>query len=357
MRQFIDERNLVAAIASPMVNLASAEGRKQAKELHGMMTSTEKSVRQEAYDQINRKFEQIGNAIHYGFVEDDFKAFLPDLAITKAHDASFVGRSVRAYTFDLMSTLLDLDVKWMQFYNMVPAYGATEVDIATVTNIVRHKTYLDGQKIEAGPLASYGDTILREKRHGGATAFLQRWLTTNNLFTINKILQAHQVAEMILKADIAYSALANTSGVTTQAFTGTMLNTIQLGVQSLVTALLALQYTLTPDSQFLLLSNAVNMPAINAQLATLRGTDGNNPILEYNVQPVYTWNSNVSSDLGTGTASAMLIVAGVQNIWADFQPMKIGQEEDIASDSFLIVAQEYHNQQVVAAQKRVITLA
>jgi len=356
MRKYINEGLVVAAVNAPMINIASKSGKEDAKKFHAMMTSKDHVERQKAYDMINAKFEQVGNAIHYNYVEDEYKAFIPEGY--KSHDSSFVGRSVRAYTFDLLSTLLDLDAKWMQFYQMVPAFGANEVDTASITNLVRFKEYLPAAKIEPGPLASYSSTVLREKRHGGAVDFLNRWLTTNNIWTINSILSTLQVAEMLEKADTAYSALADTSGVTVQAFSSTLINTINLAVVDLIESLIALKYRTTDGSQLLLLSNEANKPVINAALNTLRGPNGDNMIAEYNVQPVYTWNSNVAADLGLGGSNrAMLCFAGVQNIWADFQPMKVGQQEDISSDSFLIVAQNYYNQQAPAVQRRVITLS
>lgn len=359
MGQYINEKLIVAAITAPMINIASKSGKDDAATFHKMMTSTKSEERQLAYEMVNEKFAQLGNAIHYNHIDDEYKAFIPgDEIVTKSHDASFIARTVRAYTFDLLSTLLDLDAKWMQFYQMVPAYGASEVDTATVTNLVRFKTYLNAEKIEPGPLAAYSSTILREERHGAAVDFLNRWLDTNSIWTINRILTVMQVGEMLQKADIAYSALADTTGVTVQAFSGSIVNTINLAVVDLISSLIALKYQATDGSQLLLLANEANKPIIMAALNTLRGPNGDNMIAEYNVQPVFTWNSNVASDLGLGGAKrAMLCFAGVQNIWADFKPLRIGQREDISTDSFLIVAQNYYNQQAPALQRRVITLA
>lgn len=356
MRQYINESLIVAAVTAPMINIASKSGKEDAKAFHAMMISKDPAQREKAWTQINTKFEQLGNAVHYNYVDEEFKAFIPGPEIVKSHDSSFIGRSVRAYTFDLLSTLLQLDAKWMQFYQMVPAYGANEVDTASVTNLVRFKEYLPAAKIEPGPLASYSNTILREKRYGGAVDFLNRWLTTNNIWTINKILSAMQIAEMLMKADIAYTALADTSGVTVQAFSTSIVNTINLAVIDLMRTLIGLKYP--TGGQLLLLSAEDNKPVINAALNTLRGPNGDNMIAEYSVEPVYTWNENVASDLGLGGSKrAMLCFTGVQNIWADFQPLKVGQQEDISSDSFLIAAQSYYNQQAPAVQKRVITLS
>ncbi len=358
MRQHINEKMIVAAINSPIVTSIEDEA-----ELQRLMRSSDPADKAKAYDAINTKLKDLGDAIHFSRVSDIAKGYIPDenTIISKSYDTLYDPRKVRAYTFDLLATLLNVDAKWMQFYQMVPAYGAGVVETATITNLVSHSEYPDGSKIEAKPLAGLSDTQLRAKRYGGASNWLNRWLTTNQMMTINSILTRHQVAELKKKASVAYTALADTTGVTVQAFTTSIISTINEGVNSMVNALLAAsggEYDITDESQFLLLSNSGNKEAINAAFATLRGSDGNNPILEYNVQPVYTRNTAVARDLGLGGAyRAMLILPGVANIWADFQSAKIGQEEDIASDSTKVVYQYYFNQQVVAIQKRVITLS
>lgn len=356
MRKFVDERLMVAAINSCVVT-----AREDAEEMHKLMRSSDPAERQKAYDGINTKLKDLGDAIHFGRISKEAEHYLPITEATKSYDTLYDPRKVRAYTFELLATLLNLDSKWMQFYQMVPAYGAGEVETATITNLVAHKEYLPGAKIEAGPLAGLSDTTLRERRFGGASNWLNRWLTTNAMMTINSILTRHQVAELKKKANVAYTALADTSGVTVEAFATSLIHTVNEGVNNLVNSLLAAsggEYDITDDSQILLLSNSANKEQINAAFRTIQGTDGNNPLLEYNVQPVYTRNTAVARDLGLGGANrAMLILPGVANIWADFQQAKVGQEEDISSDSTKVVYQYYFNQQVVAVQKRVITLA
>ena len=347
----IDQALMVAAIDSKVVTSQEA-----AKQLHSLMRSSDPEERQKGYDALNAKLEDLGNAVHFGSVSDESMKYVPRQ--TKSFDSIYDPSSTRAYTFDLLSTLLNLDAKWMQFYQMVPAYGAAEVDTMTITNLVEHKEYLQGARIEMGPLAGLSDTVLREKRYGGGSTFLERWVTTNGMMTINSILTRHQVAELKLKASVAYTALADTSGVGVEAFATSIVHTINEGVNTLSEALLALQYEITDESQFLLLSNSGNKEAINAAFRTIQGENGTNPLLEYNVTPVYTRNSNVARDLGLGGANrAMLILPGVVNIWADFQTAKVGQETSSGTDSLNLFYQYYFNQQVTSAQKRVITLA
>jgi len=356
--KYINEKMIVAAITSQMVTNIDDE-----RELHRLARSSDKEERQKAYDSINTKLKDLGDAIHFSRISDISKGYMPDdsTIVSKSYDTLYDPRKIRAYTFDLLATMLNIDAKWLQFFQMVPAYGAGVVETATITNLVSHKEYADGAKIEAVPLAGLSDTQLRERRFGGASNWLNRWLTTNNMMTISSILTRHQVAELKKKASVAYTALADTTGVTVQAFTTSLITTINEGVNSLVTALLTAsggEYDITDDSQFLLLSNSANKEAINAAFRTIQGENGNNPLLEYNVQPVFTRNTAVARDLGLGGSNrAMLILPGVANIWADFQSAKVGQEEDVASDSTKVVYQYYFNLQVVAIQKRVITLS
>jgi len=355
---YINERLVVAAINSHV-----CANEQEAGVLRDLLVSPDRVTREKGYKIVNAKLVDVSNAIHFGRVSDSAKGYIPDES--QIHHKSFDGlwnpKILRAATFDLLSTMLNLDMKWTQFFQMVPAFGAGEIDTQTLTNLVVHKEYLPGAKIDVGPIAGLSETKLKERRFAGGTNFLQRWLTTNGLITINNILTRHQIAELVKKATVAYSALADTSGVTVEAFSGSIIHTVNEGVNSMVNAMLAATagaYSVTDDSQFLLLSNSGNKEQIEAQFRTISGTDGNNPLVEFNVGRVYTRNTGVARDLGLGGANrAMLIFPGVANIWADFQAMKIGQEEDISSDSLKIIAQEYYNMQVVAIQKRVITLS
>lgn len=331
-----------------------ADNSEQAKAWYADATSGDPAKQKSAMDMLERKF---GDFIYALYGEE---AMMSKKAATgkKNWESISAGTTNTAVRFDNLSNVLNLDMAWMQFFTMAPAFGEEYVDLSQITYYVSHKEYAEGAKIENTPGASLSGEKLSRKRWGGANSFLRLWAERNGVIGLNRVIQAHTSADMKRRALTAYTALGDTTGVTVQSFAVSIIETLNAGADAMLTALNNAGYDLQDSAGLLLLSHSSNRPAINAALKTIQGENGNNILLDYNIQPVYTRNTAIAKDLGLGGANrAMLILPGFANIWADFDTARIERTNNPRTDAIDIVYQTYYNLTVRASQKRVITLA
>lgn len=331
-----------------------ADTTEQAKAWYDDATSGDPAKQKTALDALERKFSDFIYALHGEEVMMSKKA----LEGRKNWESISSGSTNTAVRFDNLSNVLNLDMAWMQFFTMAPAFGSEYVDLNQITYYVSHKEYAEGAKIENTPGASLSGEKLSRKRWGGANSFLRLWAERNGVIGLNRVIQAHTSADQKLRASTAYKALGDTSGVTVEAFATNIITTLNNGADALLTALNTAGYDLTDSTGLKLLSHSSNRPAINAALKTIMGDNGTNILLDYNIEPVYTRNTAIAKDLGLGGANrAMLILPGFANIWADFDAARIERANSPRTDAIDIVYQTYYNLTVRASQKRVITLA
>lgn len=341
---------LVAAFATRIAHTQEA-----AKSWYADATSNDAERQKGAIDTLNRKLADLTYAM-YGEDELASKSVRKKAdEIRKNFDSLYAPSSVTAVRFDKLSDMLKVDLKWMPFFQMVPAFGSREVELETVTNIVTHDEYYDGEDIKSKPLAYLSNEKFGRKRYGGATSFLRLWSETNGVITLARIIQAHQTASLVKRSNVAYTLLGNTSGVSVETFDTSIIKTVNKAANNLIESLVADKYNLTDDAGLLLLTNSANKDAVNAAFRTIQGENGTNILLEYNVQPVFTRNLAIVSDLGLGNGAAgMLILPGQANIWSDFDPARVERVRNVRGDSEDLVYQEYYNARVAGIQKRVV---
>lgn len=327
------------------------EDPKEAAEVLSQIKSTDGATQQKGFAPIIAKANDIRNTI-YG------KPAAMEVAMK--HDQLFNPTSTRAYTYNALTNALNLDMNWMQFFQMIPAFGSDEIDLETLTNILEFSEYLPSEETKPKPLGALSYEKLREKRYSVAVDFLNRWMDKNGVLTLQNIVQRIMVANEKKRASVAYTALADTSGVTVEAFATNIETTVNNGINNMIEAMLAANtaFDVTDNSTIYLLSHSKNKVAINARLNATRGTDGTNVIAEYNVEPVYTRNTNVLADLGLGGSNrAMLILPGVANVFGDYKGMTMEQTKRPSVDGVTLYAHAYYNLQAKAIQKRVVTLS
>lgn len=340
--------NVNSVVRAWDTNVVNTE--EEAREVIANLKSNDGATQEKGFAPIVAKANDIRNTI-YGKPAA--------IEVVQKHDQLFNPSATRAYTYSALSNALNLDMNWMQFFQMIPAFGSDEIDLETLTNILEFSEYLSSEETKPKPLGALSQEKIREKRYSVAVDMLNRWLEKNNLLTLQNIVQRIMVADQKKRASVAYTALADTSGVTVEAFATNIRTTLNNGVNNLIEGMLTANsaFDVSDDSTVLLLSHSRNKVAINAELNTIRGENGNNQIMEYNVTPVYTRNTNVLTDLGLGGSRAMLIFPGVANVFGDFKAMNMQQMQRPSVDGVTLYAHAYYNLQVKAVQKRVVTLA
>lgn len=268
---------------------------------------------------------------------------------------SYNGASAGEY-MDFVDELA-VDLNWMRFFKMVDASGTNRAEIFDFNSVVTWDQYEDGEKIDFKPLGSETYAELRANRYGVGVQMLRRWLSANEMYNINDALEAIRQANITEKADFGYTQLFSTAGVTTETFATSIVNTLNLAADDLLQGVAGSGFNISADTPLLLLCNGQHRAAVNAALETVRDMgQGAETVVEYNITPVYTYNTNVTAQIAA-TNAGMLILPGYKNVWATFDPIAINQEMDFSTDSLKIEAQEYWNAQAVVAQKRIVEFA
>lgn len=251
---------------------------------------------------------------------------------------------------------LGIDMRWMPLFQMETIETATEAQIIDWLNKLEHKQYDIGAPIETMPFSTETATRFGRKRFGGGSFADRSLLDTQQRYTISNLMRAHQVAELKLKANQAYTAQAAVTPNGTTAFSTNIVTTVNNAYVTLITAMAAAGYQVTADTPAYLLSHASYRAAINASFATIRGTDGDNEVLEYPVTPIFTFNTNWPSTFA-GNNAGMLIVPAQKQIWVNFRTPRVEQVQDPKRDGMELIYQYYHNFQVFGGQAQIVRFA
>lgn len=261
-----------------------------------------------------------------------------------------------------LTSPLRIDTKYVDFYQMVPgAMNSTEVRIYDFENTLTHKEYPLGKDIESQPFGTEEVSRLGIRRFGGGSFVLRMLMNGQARYTISNILRGHQIAEMKMRSNWAYAqidAAADAAIIAGQvtSFSTNIITSINNAYASHVEFLDGLGYQITDDVPMLLLLHGSHRPAVNAAYRTIAGENGNNILLEYPVQPVYTWNSNILKQYD-GANAGILILPGVKNVWANFDGPRVDQERAPRNDGIDLVYQYHYNSQMETDQVRVVKIA
>lgn len=260
---------------------------------------------------------------------------------------------------DNWTDTLGIDTTWMQLYTQNTLTAETEAWIMDWTNNVRHKQYAIGTPIESQALSTETATRFGRKRFGGGSFADRSLLGTQARYTLSNLARAHQLAELRLRADTAYTALAAAAAAPagTTVFNTNIITTVNDAYVSLITSLAQTDgYQINASSKCYLLCHFSQQAAVQAAFRTIQGFDGNNIILEFNVQPIYTANTNWSATIG-GKSSGLLILPNWKMNWVNFQEPRLETEQDPKRDGLELVYQYYFNQNTEAGQCQVVNFA
>jgi len=346
---------LYAAIESEVV-----ETEDKAIELLKMVHSKDAAEQRKAMDCLNAKFALMDRflsglpvdksvAADVGMEEGQFVHKSANTAVSP-NVASFIG-------FDNWTNTLGIDTAYMPLFVMAMIESATEAHINDWNNILRHKQYDLGAPIESQPFSTDTASRFGRKRYGGGSFADRSLLGTQSRYTLSNLMRGHQLAELRLRADAAYTAIAAVSPNGTTAYTNSsIVESLNAAYVTLVQAMSTAGYQITATTPAYFLTHFSNAARVNAALRTIVGTDGNNVLLEYPIQPIYTANSNWPSQFSS-KISGMLIVPELKNIWVNFQAPRIDQTVDAKRDGLELVYQYYFNFNVEGGQCQIVNIA
>jgi hypothetical protein len=260
---------------------------------------------------------------------------------------------------DNWTDTLGIDTTWMQLYTQNTITTATEAWIMDWVNILRHKQYAIGAPIESQALSTETAARFGRKRYGGGSFADRSLLGTQARYTLSNMARAHQLAELRLRADAAYTALAlaAASPAGTTAFSTSIIETVNAAYVSLITSLAQTDgYQINASAKCYLLCHLSQQAAVQAAFRTIQGFNGNNILLEFNVQPIYTANTNWSATIGSKN-SGLLILPNWKNNWVNFQEPRLETEQDPKRDGVELTYQYYFNHNTEGGQCQVVNFA
>ena len=324
-----------------------------------MLHSNDPAERDVVKNTLNAKFKLL----------DDFLEGLPlseevaqDVGINGGHfRQKSTSNAVKPNILEIMGieswyNTLNIDMQWMSLFQMETADEATEVHVVDWLNKMRHKQYAIGAPIESVPFSTETATQMGRKRYGGGSFADRSLLGTQQRYTVNNLLRGHQVAELILRADLAYASQAAVTPNGTTSYSTSIVQTANSAYDTLIQAMATAGYNVTASTPAYLLCHGSHRAAVNASFATIRGLNGNNQILEYPITPIYTYNSNWPAQFAS-TNAGMLIFPGQKQIWVNFRGPRVEQEPDPKRDGLDLVYQYYLNHQCFGGQCQIVNLA
>jgi hypothetical protein len=332
-----------------------ANTNKTAKEFSEAVLNGSEKDRKEAIELVNKKF---------ALMDDYFagralpEAYYKGVHFPMSHKSSggINANGVAVMGIESYMNSRNIDNNWSQFFNVVAAEGRTEIEILDWFSKIVHKEYQDGEEIKTGGIGQEAFERMGSKRFGGG-AFLLRRLTLNQArYNLQEILRGHQMRELSTKADEAYTALWGATPSATTGFATNIITTVNSAANTLLGSLSSAGYQVNDETPLLLLCNGAHKASVSAAFRTIAGENGSNVLLEYNVQPVFTYNSNVGATVA-GTNAGKLILPGVKNIYANFENARVEETRKPSQDATEIIYQYYANWKVKGDQIQVVNFA
>lgn len=332
-----------------------ADTDKQAKEFCEKFLDGNEADKQAALKEINSKF---------ALMDDFFSGrMLPEGAYKTVNypmsyksSGSLNSSSFRIDALTSWMNTQQIDTKWMDFFTTVSATGTSEIELIDWFNKIIHAEYNLTADIKGESLGQDAFERIGSKRFGGKSFIIRRLTLSQARYNLQTMLQGHQSAELVLKANQAYTAIANATPAGTTAFAASIINSINNGVVDLCTSLAAAGYSVNDDTPFMMLFNGEHKSAVMSAFDTLPGENGSNIRLRYNVTPVFTFNSNYPAQIG-GTDYGKLILPGVKNIYANFENARVEETRNPSRDASELVYQYYANWKVEGDQVQRVNIA
>ena len=252
---------------------------------------------------------------------------------------------------------MDIDTLWMQAFTMADLGGAAAADIVDFQSFVRWIQQGESEDIKMSPYGKENVQELRDERFTCGLAFLNRWLETGNLYNINEGARQMRLKNLEIKADQAYTGLAVAGTNTTTSAGSTpeqIITALNAGADALLDGLSA-SLQVTAETPLLYYVHGSHKALVMRAFRTISGDDGNNELLEFNIKPIFTYNSNFPTQIG-GKNAGNLVLPGRKNIWGTFKPIREARESNFSTDSVKVMMQEYWGKQTPAVQRQTVDL-
>lgn len=347
---FLDQSTLFAATQAEIVK-SDSDALAFLKDLN----SKSDEVHKPAFEAVSAKMNLV-QEFWAGRMLDANRAKHINFPMAHKSSGGFMPSPVQMEAINSYFNTMQIDMNWMQFFDMVSTEG-TNIELIDWFSQVSHDEYELGEPIKSTPLAKNAFSRILARRFGGASdlfRFLEKG--QNNRCNLQQALNAHIQAEVNKKATQAYKALDDVAANGTTAFATSIINSVNNAADTLLNALATAGYSVGIDTPLKLLCHGSLRPAVNAAFRTIMGENGSNIMLEYNVQPVFTYNSEITAQIA-GTNAGRLIMPGLKTKFVNFDSARVNVSESPDTDSRKVVYQYYFEANVPTGIKQLVNLA
>lgn len=336
-----------AAINTPLV-VSEAD----AHELLKRLGSNDASVRKSVYDQIGSRYTLLDHALEGRDMPAKVETYFREKSASTAVNPNAVMVNGIVNDFDR----LRLDTQYMDLYQFVPATNKTEVHIEDFEGMIRHAEIPMGKSPEATTFGQVTKERFGMKQWGGKSFALNVLLNGQARYNVNGIVRGHQLAELRLRSNEAYSQLANVTANGTTAFATSIVNTINQAYITLIQDMATAGHQMSDTEPAYVVFHGSHRAAVSAALRTIMGENGSNILLEFPVQPIFTWNANFPSTFAA-TPAGMLVFPGRKNVYANFQNARLESEMQMDVDGMMWYYRYYFNSQIDGSQVQIVNIA
>lgn len=241
----------------------------------------------------------------------------------------------------------EIDLQYLLLYEQDDLREALIGRVLDLRSEVKVLKTAKGAPIKYTPFGFDQSLEIESERFTNGLAFDRKWINNNTAVNMNDAITAQRLAFDRSRSYTAFQNIFNNAGATNQAFDTSLVKTINKGAFDLLDSLRidpnapesGKGYDVTDDSVVYLVCNPLYKDVVNQAMNAIRGDNGTNPVIEYNVQPLFTFHA--PKEPNSGKAGGYLTLPMRKLRMGVFDDMFTDEEYKFSTDTVNLGAQEY----------------
>lgn len=214
-----------------------------------------------------------------------------------------------------IATVADMsaDMNWMRAFRTIDMRGTLSGKIINFFLHAEIKELTPQQDVPYSFIGTVTEESIDSGRYGGGFSFDRKWLANNGFMQLNDAVMALREENDIKKSQVSYEAMVQTIGGT-EAFDTDTATTFNKGYENLLEPLRTNKgYGITATTPVLVYHHPHHIGAVNKAIFALRGENGTNPVVEYNITPIPSFDvpkQLKQENTGTAHDAVMFVLPG-----------------------------------------------
>lgn len=265
-------------------------------------------------------------------------------------------------TFNI-ATVADMaaDMNWMRAFRTIDMRGSMAGKIINFFLHAEIKELTPQESVPYGYIGTVTEESIDSGRYGGGFAFDRKWIANNGFLQLNDAIMALREENDITKSEASYLAMVQKIGGT-EAFDTDPATTFNKAYNNLLDPLRTNKgYGITATTPVLAYHHPHHTQKVNQAIFALRGENGTNPVVEYNITPIPTYEvPKTLKENNTGTAhdAVMFVLPGRRILHVPQDGLSENQAFDWDKQVIKVGLQDFYKSTVKdAAQLRKVRLS